>query len=129
MLDILHAEGHTALHIFRVVTWVLLLGGAAYKTGEALANRWRPLPMVFGYTLLLGAADRFVIFAIYFGDPWSPVGYLVDTAILLVVTLLAYRFTLSRNMVAQYPWLYERTSPLGWSVAKTAGRGDGDPVV
>lgn len=117
MLDILFGEGHTALHLFRVATWVLLMGGAAWKTGEALANRWRPWTMLFGYVLLLGVADRFLIYALYFGDLWSPVGYLVDTAILMTIAAGAFRMTTARNMVKQYPWLYVRTGIMGWREA------------
>jgi len=123
MIDILTGEGHTALHIFRVVTWVLLLGGAAWKTGVAMANRWRPWHQVAGYILLLGLADRFIIYALYFGDLWSLSGYLIDTAILMAVALLAYRSTTARNMIAQYPWLYERISLLSW---REASRGPAD---
>lgn len=117
MIDILTGEGHTALHIFRVVTWVLLLGGAAWKTGAAMANRWRPWPQVVGYIMLLGAADRFIVYALYFGDLWSLPGYLIDTAILMAIALIAYRSTMAANMVAQYPWLYARTSLLSWREA------------
>jgi branched-chain amino acid transport system ATP-binding protein len=41
-------------------------------------------------------------------------GYLIDTAVLVSVSIFAYRFTQARKMASQYPWIYERTGLLGW---------------
>jgi uncharacterized protein DUF6867 len=34
--------------------------------------------------------------------------------VILAIALSAHRFTLARKMVAQYPWLYERSGLLNW---------------
>lgn len=47
-------------------------------------------------------------------------GFLIDTTILIGISLLAYRMTQARKMVGQYPWLYERSGLLGW---REKGRG------
>jgi hypothetical protein len=92
----------------------LLGGGAAWATGRALANGWRPFGQVFVYLLMLGAAVRFAHFALFQGELLSLPSYLTDTAFLLAVGGLSWRLTRARRMVAQYRWLYERTGPFTW---------------
>jgi hypothetical protein len=48
----------------------------------------------------------------------SPAAYLIDTATLAAIALLAWRLGRARKMVSQYPWLYERVGWLSWR-AKT----------
>ena len=93
---------------------LILAGGAAYMAGQALANHWRPIWQVVFYVALLGLADRFLIFALFGGELLSPTGYLIDTAILQAYGLLSYRRTRARQMVRQYPWLYEADGLLSW---------------
>ena len=93
----------------------LLLGGwAAWMTGQACAQTWRPVSALVVYLLLLGIAVRFIHHALFDGTMFSPQYYIVDTIILLGCGLLGYRYTRTNQMVTQYHWLYERTSPLGW---------------
>jgi hypothetical protein len=99
--------------IWVIVLWVLL-AFAAFMTGQALANTWKPAWHLVVYVLLLGFADRFLTFALFEGELLSLSGYLVDTAVLLVVALFAFRITQVRKMVSQYPWLYERVGLFGW---------------
>jgi hypothetical protein len=103
----------TTLPVFFGIT-VVLVGFAAFMTGQALASTWRPLRQVFLYSLLLGCADRFLTWALFQGELLSLSGYLIDTAVIFLITLLAFRLTLARCMTAQYPWLYERAGPLSW---------------
>ncbi len=92
----------------------IVVGFAAFITGQALANTWRPMWQMLPYGLLLGIADRFLVWGLFGGDGLSVSGYLIDTAWLLAVGFAAYRLTQARRMVAQYPWLYERAGPFGW---------------
>jgi len=94
---------------------VLLGGGASYMMGQAIAITWRPYWHVVLYAALLGFADRFITFALFDGELLSLGGYLLDTAVLIAIGLLAYRITLVSNMVNQYPWLYKRTSPFSFA--------------
>ena len=97
----------TTLPVFIGVTLVLM-GAAAYMTGQALAGKWRPSWQVYAYCVLLGLGDRFAVFALFQGDLASLSGYLIDTVILTAIAVFAYRTTMARKMVSQYPWLYER---------------------
>jgi len=97
-----------------IVVTVFLAGGASCLTGQALASTWRPARQIVLYTAMLGLADRFLNFALFEGALLSLSGYLIDTALLLVVAFVIYRLTLARKMVSQYPWLYERTGLFGW---------------
>jgi hypothetical protein len=89
-------------------------GGAAWLAGRALAHTWRPFWHVIGYMALLGAAVRFVHFALFEADLLAPLSYAADTAFLLCVGCLGWRVTRAAQMVTQYAWLYERTSPVSW---------------
>jgi len=93
---------------------LLLFGGAALATGRALARHWRPIWQTVPYAALLGAGDRFLLYALFDGSLLSASGYVIGTSILLALTVLAYRVTLVRGMVRQYPWLYETAGPLSW---------------
>ena len=98
---------------FLVLT-VLLFGGAAAATGRALARHWRPAWQTLPYVALLGAGDRFLLYALFDGELLSMSGYAIGALILLALAFLAYRLTLVRGMVRQYPWLYEAAGPLSW---------------
>lgn len=95
-------------------------GAAAWATGRAIAETWRPYWQVVTYMLLLGGAVRFVHFALFEGELLSVPSYLADMLYLLAVASLAWRITRARRMVTQYRWLYERTSPLTWRERRTS---------
>ena len=105
-------EKETFLQVFFVTC--LIGGGAAWATGRALADTWRPFGQVVAYLLLLGAAVRFAHFALFKGELLSLVSYGADTAFLVVIGGLAWRLTRAKRMVTQYRWLYERTGPFTW---------------
>jgi hypothetical protein len=93
---------------------LLLFGSAAAATGRALARHWRPAWQTLPYAALLGLGDRFLLYALFDGELLSASGYVIGALILLALALLAYRVTLARRMVRQYPWLYEPAGPLSW---------------
>lgn len=103
----------TSLAGFLVVT-VFLACGASCLTGQALASTWRPRWQLIGYSALLGLADRFLNFALFEGVLLSPSGYAIDVVLIYLVGFIAYRTTLARMMVRQYPWLYVRSGVFGW---------------
>jgi hypothetical protein len=98
----------------------ILGGGAAWLTGRACADTWRPLHHVVGYTALLGAGVRFFHFALFEGELLSLASYLADTLYLTAVGCLSWRIMRTTRMVSQYRWLYERTSPVTWRVRRDA---------
>ncbi|MDT3687199.1 MAG: hypothetical protein RO009_19395 [Pseudorhodoplanes sp.] len=93
---------------------LIMGGGAAYLSGRAIAGTWRPLWQVSVYMLVLGAAVRFMHFALFEGTLLSPHYYLVDTAICLIFGWLGYRATRAGQMATQYGWLYNRSGWLEW---------------
>jgi len=93
---------------------VLVMGFAAYMTGQALANTWKPVWQPVIYSFLLGCVDRFLVFALFEGELLSIRDYVVDTLVLIAIALLAFRITRAKRMVSQYPWLYQRHGPFGW---------------
>ena len=109
MIDVLG----TTLPVFLAVTGVVI-GFAAYMTGQAIANTWRPAWQLVVYVLLLGLVARFLIFALFEGELLSLSGYVASSALLMAIGVFAYRLTRARKMVHQYPWLYERAGLFGW---------------
>jgi hypothetical protein len=103
----------SSLGVFVGVT-VLLFGFAAVMTGQALARTWRPAWQIIPYALLLALGARFISYALFDGELLSPGGYLLGAAVLLLLMFAAFRATLARKMVAQYPWLYDRAGLFGW---------------
>ncbi|MBR9970736.1 DUF6867 family protein [Magnetospirillum sulfuroxidans] len=102
-----------SIPVFIGVT-VLFMGGCAFMTGHSVANTWRPLAQVLAYCLLLGAVDRFLVFALFGGPLLSLSAYVLDTALLALIASAAWRATRARRMTLQYPWLYERVGLFGW---------------
>jgi hypothetical protein len=92
----------------------VLGGGAAFLAGRAIAQTWRPFWHVLIYMAMLGAAVRFVHFALFEGTLLSPLSYATDTLYLIAMGSLAWRMTRASQMATQYYWLYRRTGPLTW---------------
>ena len=89
-------------------------GGAAWLAGRAIAQTWRPFWHLLVYTALLGAAVRFVHFALFEATLIAPVSYAADTIYLLILAASAWRMTRAAQMATQYHWLFERTGPFSW---------------
>lgn len=89
-------------------------GGCALMTGRALALNWRPQWQLVVYCLLLGLADRFLVYALFQGQLLLVSGFVCDTLVLMAIAFLTFHITRSRQMVRQYPWAYERVWLLGW---------------
>jgi hypothetical protein len=99
--------------VFLVLT-IILGGGAAFLAGRGLARSWKPFWRVVLYMALLAFAVRFFHYALFNGRLTSLYYYLVTYVILFVAGWLGYRAMRTTQMVTQYRWLYERTSPLSW---------------
>jgi hypothetical protein len=109
--------------VFVFIT-LILVGFAAFMSGQALADTWRPWWQTLPYSLGLGVLDRFLTWALFQGPLFAPLPYLLDTAILFAICLLAYRLTQARKIVTQYPWIYERTGPFNWRPKDAQPLGD-----
>jgi uncharacterized protein DUF6867 len=102
-----------SLRVFLVLT-VIIGGGAAFLAGRGLARSWKPFWRVYFYMALLAAAVRFFHYALFDGNLLSLYYYLVTYAVMLAAGVLGFRAMRTTQMVTQYRWLYERTSPLTW---------------
>lgn len=119
MLEVLLAELGYALPadvgtLPFVLLTLLIGGGAAWRTGQAVAQGWGGMWAVAAYTALLAAAVRFLHYALFGATLLSLPSYLVDGVLLLVVGLLAHRIRRARHMTEQYPWMFQRSSPFTW---------------
>ena len=102
-----------SLGVFLLVT-VVLGGGAAALAGRAVALTWRPWWQVVVYMLMLGAAVRFIHFALFQGTLLSIHYYAVDTLVCMAFGFTGFQAARARRMVAQYPWINEPDGPLRW---------------
>ncbi len=103
----------TSLGLFVLVTLVMF-GSAAWQTGQALAQTWRPYGYVVAYGLMLAAADRLMLVLLFGGKLLAVPPFLVAAVVTIALGSLAFRLTQVRKMVGQYPWIYERDGLLGW---------------
>jgi hypothetical protein len=112
MAGILWADAPYGLFTFILIT--LVLGGAgAWATGRAMAQTWRPLPMLAPYMVFLAAGVRFLHYALY-GEPLlSPQLFVVAYIWAVAVGAFGYRSKRAAQMATQYSWAYEREG-LNW---------------
>jgi hypothetical protein len=93
---------------------VVVFGGAAFLTGRALAQSWRPPWQILPAAALLATGDRFLLYALFDAELAGLLGFLIAAAFLAAIAAVGYYFIRARKMVQQYPWLYERRGPFGW---------------
>jgi hypothetical protein len=99
--------------VFLLVT-VMMGGAAAFLSGRAVAQTWRPYWLILIYTLPIAAAVRFFHYALFAEPLLSLQNYLVDAALVLAAASLGYRLLRSRQMALQYHWLFRRSGLLRW---------------
>ena len=96
---------------FLLVT-VVLGGGAAWQAGRAIAQTWRPWWQAVLYMFGLGAAVRFIHYALFDGTLLSLPGYALDTAVAIGCATLGFRIARARQMARQYGCLGRAGSPV-----------------
>lgn len=106
-------ETQDTFWIFMLLT-VVIGGGAAWMAGRAIASAWRPWWHVAALTLLIGAAVRFLHFALFEEPLLSLPGYLVDAAVCVAFGLIGFRVMRVRQMVTSYDWINKRAGPFRW---------------
>jgi hypothetical protein len=89
---------------FLLVT-VVLGGGAAWLSGRAIAQTWRPWWQGMLYMFILGGSVRFIHFALFEGTLTSLAGYAIDTAVALGFAAAGFRAMRVRQMARQYAFL------------------------
>ena len=93
---------------------LVMFGAASWMMGQAIAETWRHPAQIFPYALMLAASGRFLDFALFGGDLRSVSGLVLSWGCLAAIALLGFRMRRAGQMVAQYPWLFERSGPLSW---------------
>jgi hypothetical protein len=89
---------------FLLVT-VIIGGGAAWQAGRAIAQTWRPWWHAVLYMFVLGAAVRFIHYALFGGALLSQSAYYLDTAVAIGCAALGFRTARARQMARQYGFL------------------------
>lgn len=107
-------DNDTGVRVVLRVLVVLLGFWTAWRTGKAVAEGWGELPLVFGYTLLLALVMRFLHHALFAGPMLDAPLYLMDLVVLLVFSIIGFRYRRTLQMSNNYYWLYEKTSPISW---------------
>jgi L-asparagine transporter-like permease len=107
----LYHAGPNGLWVFLIVT-VILGGLAAFATGRALAQTWRPLWMVPLATALLTCAVRFIHYAVFGELLLSALNFGIDMLVVTASAFIAYRRARTEQMAEQYPWLTATACPV-----------------
>src|SRR5205823_1141131 len=76
-----------------------LFGFAALLTGRAMAQTWRPGWQIIPVALLLAAADRFLLYALFGATLLSAGGFLIAAAVLALITEASYYRARARKLV------------------------------
>ena len=112
MAGILWADSPYGLLTFILLT--LVLGGlGAWAAGRAMAQTWRPMPMIGLYMLFLTAGVRFLHYALYGETLLSLHFFIVAYVWTIIVAAFGYRQMRAVQMATQYSWAYERVG-LNW---------------
>lgn len=93
---------------------VILGGAAAFQTGRAVAQTWRPLWLLLFYSMVIALAVRFLHYALFQETLISLQFYIVDTLVCLIAASIGYRLSRASQMARRYCWAYERHGPFGW---------------
>lgn len=118
VLSLLHEHAATAL--------IILLGAAAaFASGRAIAQTWRPYWQLPLYILLLAAVTRFCHFALFEATLLDAQGYVIDLAVLMLAGAAGFRQVRREQMITQYAWIYGPAGPLGWRRIGSAAPGVG----
>lgn len=103
----------TSLSVFLLIS-VALAGGGGYLSGKAIAATWRTPWQLVPAAAALGAAARFMHFALFGGTLVSPHYLLVDFVVVLILAAAGYQRGRAIQMVGQYAFLYRPAGPFGW---------------
>lgn len=98
---------------YLLVTFILG-GGAAWLSGRAIAQTWRPGWQILTYGLILGLAVRFIHFSLFGGTLLSAYYYATDSAVCIALGLLGFRAARAGQMVTHYRWINRPDGPLRW---------------
>jgi hypothetical protein len=104
LFQTLYNTGPNGHWVFLLLT-VILGGAAAYVSGKAIAETWRPFWQVIAYCLLMALVVRFMHFALFEEVMISLRNYIIDAAVLLLAGVVGYNVARRRQMAETYNWL------------------------
>jgi hypothetical protein len=104
LFQTLYTTGPNGHWVFLLLT-VILGGAAAYVSGKAIAETWRPFWQVIAYCLLMALVVRFMHFALFEEVMLSLRNYIIDAAVLLLAGVVGYNVARRRQMAETYNWL------------------------
>lgn len=90
--------------VFLLVT-IIMGGAAAFMTGRAIAQTWRPLWHIPFYAFAIACTVRFFHYALFEEPMMSTQNLAVDFAVMLVAASIGYRARRAGQMARQYGWL------------------------
>lgn len=99
----IYDAGPNGVLVFVLAT-VVLGGAAAYVTGRAIAETWRPMRQLPLYVFLIAAAVRFLHYAVFQGHMLSLRNLVTDLIALAVIGTLGHWIARRRQMRTQYSW-------------------------
>jgi len=99
--------------VFLLVT-IVIGGGAAFISGRAVAQTWRPFWQVPVYMLGIAAGVRFLHYALFDEVLLSAWNLGTDFAVAFIAATAGYRLVRAGQMARQYGWLFRRAGPFGW---------------
>jgi len=99
--------------VFLLVT-IVIGGGAAFVSGRAIAQTWRPFWHIPFYMLGIAAGVRFLHYALFWEVLLSLRNFATDFAVAFLAAAAGYRMVRAEQMAHQYGWLFRRAGPFGW---------------
>jgi hypothetical protein len=103
--DLLYQERDFIIFVFLTV---VLGGGAGFLAGRAVAATWRSGGQLIPYMLALGAAIRFLHYALFGATLLSLHYYAVDTIVAAIGGFIGFAIMRRRQMTHQYGMLGDR---------------------
>ena len=114
MGDLLYSDAPGALAAFVFFTIILgTLGGIA--TGRAFAGTWRSVTVMPLALIVMAAAVRFLHYALAGEDLTSLQYFVVSLVFVTAGGAYGFRARRAEQMTRQYPWIFAKSGPLGWS--------------
>ena len=114
MDGIFYSDAPGALGAF--VFFTIILGGlGGIATGRAFAGTWRSIAVMPLALLIMAAAVRFLHYALAGEDLLSAQFYVVSLVVVVAGSAYGFRSRRAEQMTRQYPWIFSKSGPLGWS--------------
>ena len=84
-------------------------------TGRAFAGTWRSVAVMPLALMVMAAAVRFLHYALAGATLLSVQFYIVSLLFVVAGGAYGFRSRRAEQMTRQYPWIFTKAGPLGWS--------------